>query len=89
MSTPIGIDRILALQRAGMFFETTKLVGIEEIAYVLGWSEGKLKSRLEELQDAGVIFQDRIGSPPTKAWCSFVSLLFRYASLKGQKREVL
>lgn len=85
----IGAERIRELQRNGMFFETTKLKGLEEIAYFLEWSDSKLKSRLDDMQDAGVIFQDREGSPPVRLWCSFPCLLLRYVSLKGQKREIL
>ena len=85
----IGIERIQKLQREGMFFETTLLYGLEEIGNFLGWSESKLKSKLDELQDAGSIFQNRIGSPPVRVWCSYPCLLLRYVSLKGQKREVL
>jgi hypothetical protein len=85
----IGIERIQRLQREKMFFETTLLYGLEEIGHFLGWSESKLKTKLAELQDAGAIFQNRIGSPPAKVWCSYPCLLLRFVSLKGQKREVL
>ena len=89
MSVKIGVERIQSLQRDGLFFETTKLLGLEEIGYVIGWSERKIRRKLDELQDAGVIFQDYYGSPPILLWCSFSSLILRYVSLKGQKKEAL
>ncbi len=85
----IGVERIKGLQRQGLFCEITKLLGLEEIAYVLNWSRTKLKSKLDELQNAGVIFRDWHGMPPACLWCSFPSLILRYVSLKGEKREVL
>lgn len=89
MQMRIGQDRIRALQLSGLLCELTKLYGLEEIGYIAGWSEGKVKGKLDELQNAGVIFQERIGSPPTRIWCSYPCLILRFMSLKGQKKEIV
>jgi DNA-binding Lrp family transcriptional regulator len=68
---------------------STKLKGVEAIADFFGWSESKFRSRMEELKEAGVIFQEHIGTPPKLMWCAFPELLLRWVSLKAEKREVL
>jgi hypothetical protein len=84
-----SLNRLKGLQASGLFCEVTKLEGLEEIAYFMNWSESKLRRKLGELQTAGVVFMDMSGTPPRRTWCSFPSLLLRYCSLKGEKREPL
>jgi hypothetical protein len=89
MHTKIGKERIQRLQKVGIFSETTALLGLGEIAYFLGWSVSKIKAKLEELQAAGAIIKDTMGTPPKKVWCSCPSLILKFVSRKGQKRECL
>jgi predicted transcriptional regulator len=85
----IEAPRLKSLITDGTFCECTKLIGLEEIAFFFQWSVSKLTRRLEELQNAGVIFKDTHGQPPRKMWCAYPALLLRYVSLKGERREIL
>jgi len=59
------------------------------ILRLLGWSRRKFFMKIEELQDAGVIFYRNEGRPPRKRICAFPSRIVKWVSLKSSKREVL
>ena len=55
-----------------------KLIGARVICEVLGWSESKLYTRIDEMRKAGVIYDEMIGSPPHKRIVAFEGIIERY-----------
>lgn len=65
------------------------LIGLEEIAAYMHWSLRKAKSRVHELQNAGVLFTMKMGRPPRSVYCTITSVLNNWICLKAEKREPL
>lgn len=65
------------------------LTGWKEIADFLSWSEYKVLTHRDELENAGVVFYCYMGRPPTKRVQAFPSAIMAWTLMKAKKKEVL
>jgi len=77
--------RIEQAIKAGSFHAYFKLIGLEEIGWLLQWSRSKLIKRIDGLQSHGVVFKDSMGGVFQTVWCSYPELILRYVSLCGKE----